>query len=288
MKSLYLRIYLTVVAVLLAFALVGGWLAQRQMEQEREQFETNQEERLQAMAVLLQRALPGAQAPAHEQALALRQWSQQLRLPLALEDAQGQRLATTGRFERLLEQHGSGALQNLPLSDGRRLLLLRPWRARGTQMLPPGWGGARGVHALVGLFLLLFVAVALGAYPVVRRLTRRLEALKLGVERLGAGDLSYRVEVDGRDEVAALARSFNDSAQRVASLLQAHQSLVANASHELRSPLARLKMALALRDAIAIETPKLDARSWQRNLNELDALLEELLLSARHGGGRAG
>ncbi|MBB5206420.1 signal transduction histidine kinase [Inhella inkyongensis] len=281
MKSLYLRIYLTVVAVLLAFALVGGWLAQRQMESEREQFETNQEERLQAMAVLLQRALPAADAPAHEQALALRQWSQQLRLPLALEDERGQRLASTGRFERLLDQHGPAALQVLPLSDGRRLLLLRPWRARGAQVLPfpPGWGGARGVHALILLFVLLFVAVALGAYPVVRRLTRRLEALKQGVERFGAGDLAHRVEVDGRDEVAALARSFNDSAQRVASLLQAHQSLVANASHELRSPLARLKMALALRDAQGPDA-KLDAE-LSRNLAELDALIEELLLSAR-------
>ena len=57
---------------------------------------------------------------------------------------------------------------------------------------------------------------SLGAYPVARRLTRRLERLKAGVEQLGEGDLSARVQVEGRDEVASLAESFNQSASRVA------------------------------------------------------------------------
>lgn len=278
MKSLYLRIYLTVVAVLLAFAVIGGWLAQRQLEREREQAEQGQEERLQAMADLLERALPPADAPAFEQGHALRRWALQLRLPLALESATGERLASTPRFDRRLEQGEGGPPKIITLSDGRRLLVLRPWRPRAglPPVVGPFWERA---HVLGLLFLLLFIGVALGAYPVVRRLTRRLETLKQGVERFGAGELQHRVAVDGKDEVAALAQSFNQSAERVSALVRAHQSLVANASHELRSPLARLKMALALRDETG-PNPRLDAEVT-RNLAELDGLIEELLMSAR-------
>ncbi|MBH9575783.1 HAMP domain-containing sensor histidine kinase [Inhella proteolytica] len=278
MKSLYLRIYLTVVAVLLAFALIGGWLAHRQIEREREQAEQAQDERLQAMADLLERALPPADAPAFEQAHALRRWSLQLRMPLALESATGERLASTPRFERRQELGEGSPPKVLTLSDGRRLLVLRPWRPRAG--LPPVFGPLfERAHVLGLLFVLLFIGVALGAYPVVRRLTRRLETLKRGVERFGAGELQHRVAVDGKDEVAALAQSFNQSAERVSALVRAHQSLVANASHELRSPLARLKMALALRDETG-PNPRLD-QEVARNLAELDGLIEELLMSAR-------
>src|SRR6266702_1777922 len=89
-------------------------------------------------------------------------------------------------------------------------------------------------------------AVGVGAYPVVRRLTSRLERLQAGVESLGAGELSARVRVEGHDEVAQLAESFNRAAGRIEELVGAHKSLLANASHELRTPLARIRMAVEL------------------------------------------
>jgi signal transduction histidine kinase len=134
---------------------------------------------------------------------------------------------------------------------------------------------------LAVMLLVLFVAVAAGAWPVVRRLTRRLEALQSGVEKFGAGDLQQRVDDRGRDEVAALASSFNRAAERIETLVHSHQSLLANASHELRSPLARLKMALAmLEDAAPAQRDKLRAEI-SVNIAELDALVEEVLLSSR-------
>jgi signal transduction histidine kinase len=134
---------------------------------------------------------------------------------------------------------------------------------------------------LAALLLVLFLAVAGGAYPVVRRLTRRLEALKQGVEAFGAGALGQRVAEDGRDEVAAVAASFNRTAARIEWLVRSHQSLLANASHELRSPLARLKMALAMLDeAPAAERPRLK-REIDPNTGELAALVAVVLLSSR-------
>jgi len=125
---------------------------------------------------------------------------------------------------------------------------------------------------------LLALAVGAGAYPVVRRLTRRLERLKSGVEALGQGDLSARVRVEGRDEVAALAASFNRSAEQIERLVGAHRTLLANASHELRSPLARIRMAIEMLGAEA--NPALRAEV-ARDIAELDALVDEILLASR-------
>ncbi|HEX6362861.1 MAG TPA: HAMP domain-containing sensor histidine kinase, partial [Albitalea sp.] len=117
--------------------------------------------------------------------------------------------------------------------------------------------------------------------PVVRHLTRRLQALQRGMELFGAGRLDHRVEVAGRDEVAAVAASFNAAAARIEALVRAHQSLLANASHELRSPLARMKMAVSmLEDAPPAQRERLK-REIDTNVAELDALVEEVLFASR-------
>ncbi len=86
---------------------------------------------------------------------------------------------------------------------------------------------------------------------------------------------------DGQDEVAAVGASFNRAATRIEALLRSHQSLLANASHELRSPLARLKMALAmLEDAAPAQRGAL-RKEIDTNIAELDALVEEVLLAGR-------
>src|SRR5437868_11353053 len=144
--------------------------------------------------------------------------------------------------------------------------------------LPPALQHGVGV-ALV--LLVLFVAVAIGAYPVVGALTRRLKALKQGMEAFGAGDLGQRVAVVGRDEVAAVATSFNEAAARIEVLVRSHQSLLANASHELRSPLARMKMAVSMIDHAGPEQPERLKREIDTNVGELDALVEEVLLASR-------
>ena len=87
---------------------------------------------------------------------------------------------------------------------------------------------------------------ALGAYPLVRRLTRRLERLPRTSRRSAAATSRARAPVEGRDEVAELARSFNRAAERIEGLVGAQRRLLASASHELRSPLARMRVALEL------------------------------------------
>ena len=160
--------------------------------------------------------------------------------------------------------------------DGQtlNLLLPRPKRPPGSSpwMRPPFGFGFGWMLGLVGL------AVALGAYPVMRRLTQRLEALQRGVERWGAGDLSARVNAEGTDEVAFLARRFNHAAERIETLMESHKSLLANASHELRSPLARIRMGLELMGTDAASPQR---KEISRSITELDQLIDEILLASR-------
>jgi signal transduction histidine kinase len=120
--------------------------------------------------------------------------------------------------------------------------------------------------------------VAIAAYPAVRRLTGRLERLQKNVDAWGEGRLSVRVAVEGRDEVGRLAASFNRAAERIETLVDAQKSLLANASHELRSPLARLRMAAEL---LQDGAPEPIRDEIARNIAELDQLIDELLLASR-------
>jgi signal transduction histidine kinase len=294
MNTLTLRIYLTVVAVLAFFAFASGFVFQRQIEQERTRVESAMSERMAAWGELIQRSLPGAEAPREDQAAALREWSQRLRFPLALDAENGERIGASESFLRR-QAEGGGRTLAIRREDGRTLWVMRPGpRPRegrpdgrpggpGTwppplPFVPPSW--QRGV-GLVVVLAVLFVAVAVGAWPVVRRLTRRLQALKQGMEVFGSGQLGHRVEVSGTDEVASVAASFNAAAARIEALVRAHQSLLANASHELRSPLARMKMAVSMiEDAPPSQRERLK-REIDTNIAELDALVEEVLLASR-------
>ncbi|MDQ3059031.1 MAG: ATP-binding protein [Pseudomonadota bacterium] len=159
--------------------------------------------------------------------------------------------------------------------DGQtlNLLLPRPKRPPGNPWMRPPFGFGFGwMIGLVGL------AVALGAYPIMRRLTLRLEALQRGVERWGSGDLSARVNAQGSDEIAFLAERFNHAAERIETLMDSHRSLLANASHELRSPLARIRMGLELLDPSGASPQR---REISRSITELDQLIDEILLASR-------
>ncbi len=123
------------------------------------------------------------------------------------------------------------------------------------------------------------LAVAVGVYPIIRRLTLRLEALQRSVQKFGEGDLSVRVPEQGQDEVADLARQFNAAAGRVEALVKSHKSLLANASHELRSPLTRIRMGLELMGGQQ-PSPAFRAEIL-RNIAELDQLVDEILLASR-------
>jgi len=173
--------------------------------------------------------------------------------------------------------YGSGPEFEVRMNDGQTVHMHLPRPPSSFWLRPPF--GFFWTLSLVG------IAVALATYPIIRKLTRRLERLQNGVEQWGEGDLSIRVSEAGQDEVAFLAKRFNNAAERIETLVKSHESLLAsqksllaNASHELRSPLTRIRMGLELMGAPSSPAFK---NEISRNIAELDQLIEEILLASR-------
>lgn len=192
---------------------------------------------------------------------------------VVLRNAQGEVIGQAQA--RTLRAAGQTIEFEVPTRDGEILFIQLPRPHRRVPLTSAPWWQPLD---FAWLLTLVALAVALGAYPVVRRLTKRLEALQQGVNRWGDGDLSLRLPVDGHDEVAFLAQRFNIAAERVEALLASHKSLLANASHELRSPLTRIRMGLELMGGQPSEELR---QEIARNIHELDLLIDEILLASR-------
>jgi len=260
MRRLYLRIYLAVLASLAVFALAAGALWHTLADPHGDEL----------TASVARNLLPPASAAGAEQQAALERLTRGARIDLALFAADGARLAAVGESVPPPEREGwqgvrGGGVWVTRLEDGRWLVARPPHHRRG-----PAFG--------LAVLALLLLAIGVGAYPVVRRLTKRLERLQAGVEALGAGTLSARVKVEGKDEVARLAESFNLAAARIETLIGAHKSMLASASHELRTPLARIRMTVELMKESA--DPRRRAELAQ-DIAELDALIDEILVASR-------
>ena len=259
---LYVRLWLAVVLAVFVLTLLVGWLLRFQAERLRA-------ERL-------------AEVPARE---------------VVLRNVQGDIIGSTSVKPVRVPGRGVEFHVQLPpgVQGGEQLAISLPSRPRPDGPGPAGPGGGarevrwwqltggpdRGASAPFGFALLLAAfagAVALGSYPVVRRLTQRLEGLQRGVERLGAGDLKSRVDESGHDEAAFLAKRFNRAADQIEALVQSQKTLLANASHELRSPLARIRMGLELMETSPSASLKTEL---SRSIAELDALIDEILLASR-------
>jgi signal transduction histidine kinase len=269
MQRLYLQFYVTILVVLAVF--VGAAVLLWRVADD----DNRTPQYLDVAAELTGALLPEINAPKPEQQRAIEALQRKLRFDLALYEPDGDMIAMAGkpppRFEPRRARTGwrrgpGGPNFTLQLPDGR-WLVAREVRERPN---PIFW-----IAAALGM---VAIAVAVAAFPVVRGLGRRLERLRAGVDRLGGGDLAARVKVEGRDEVAALAESFNRSAQRIEELMAAHRLLLANASHELRTPLARIAVAAALLGQNA--DPK-TRDSLKRDVAELDQLIEQILLASR-------
>ena len=274
MTRLALQIYVGFVLVLLIFFVITSiWFRA---------FESGEARRFmggaERIAALL---LPesGASLEAHQEAA--ERISEAARTGVVIFHANGKRLGEAGAFIPLpnferegfhFQRRGRGpGLATLRLEDGRWLVLRMPEGGRNP------WHGL----AVLGLGA---IALAAGAYPVARRIAGRIERLAASVDAWGAGDLAVRAQPEGKDEVAQLAERFNQAAERVETLVGAQRTLLASASHELRSPLARLRMAAEILAEGNLEDPdRLSAlrEQLQRDVAALDAGVEELLLVSR-------
>ncbi|MGA2495842.1 MAG: HAMP domain-containing sensor histidine kinase [Roseiarcus sp.] len=267
-RRLFWKVYLTLLASLLVAAFLMGafwWLIGE-----------NQRVRWGASHVQLDDwSIPGRDGPPGAVAAATKRLGDELGADISVYDAQGTLAASRGLpipLAAVADRVGPLAqIMRVDLPDGRAVL---------ARLRPAGLSPRLRILTIV---LIVVGGVGLAAFPITARLTRRLEDLRSGVEQWGAGALSLRVDGAGDDEVAVVARTFNASAAKVEELLASQKALLANASHELRSPLARLRLAIELWFA----NPNAEMQAEiVRNLAESDQLVEEILLASRldHAG----
>lgn len=274
-RRLYIQIYLTVLGTLVLVVLLAGLIWNMFA---RDRFNQDVFEIVGSLAYL---SLPAAEAPSIEQRMAVDRLSRELDIDITLFDSNRELIAASGipapqpraergrhrgRWKRQRRQHEW--LLHLP--DGR--WLVADVHRRGGP--PPLW-------RLLVFLGVIALGVGLGAYPLVRRLTRRLERLQRGVEKIGSGALGTRIEIAGRDEIAQLANSFNEAAEKIQSLLAGHRMLLANASHELRTPLSRIRMGVELLKDGDVERRE----ALNQDIAELDELIDEILLMSRLDAG---
>jgi signal transduction histidine kinase len=131
------------------------------------------------------------------------------------------------------------------------------------------------------LVVLTLVGIAIAAVGLGRSIARPLDRVAQAASRLGAGDLGARTGLRRNDEVGTVARAFDDMADRLVALLRAQTELVANVAHELRTPLARIRVALDLAAEGDLATARKSLAEIGEDLGELEGLVSDILVSAR-------
>ena len=151
------------------------------------------------------------------------------------------------------------------------------------------------LSAALNLFtgtLLLLIIMAGVLWLIAKTMTWRINQLSQQMVQLGDGDFSVRVNARGNDEIASLAHGFNQAAQKIEHLINANNLLLAHASHELRTPITRIRLQIEMMDMLAdimpVETKaKFDKRAQavNRDLSGLNDLVESILLVSRLDAG---
>jgi signal transduction histidine kinase len=266
-RQLFWQVYLTLIASLVAVTVLMAafsWVMGRGTRERAAAFQN----------YLMSRPFPERDNPPGIQSETIKSMSKDVGADLSVYAPNGLLIASSGDLVLLITANdplGLLPVFRMDLPDGRKFMIRRESDTRAS------------TQHLVAIAIIVAGGVGLAVFPIVARLTRRLEDLRMGVERWGNMTLSTRLDRAGDDEVGVVSRAFNEAAERVEALLDAQKVMLANASHELRSPLARLRMAAEL--FVQRPIPELQVEI-ARNLNELDQLVEEILLASRldHAG----
>ena len=317
MRNLYLRFFLTfwlsMVAVLACTVITTSWMANQRRDAEMERQDDLQR---QAQEQLMQEGVPG-----------LREWLQRQMALIAPDrlyvvDEQGRDLIPNrpvppfilGRVgRRPLPDSDRQAANNANRRDDRLLSkLVSPggesyFLSLSSARPPFGMFGPVETPYVWGVLALM--ASAIVCFLLARYLSAPIQLLRNATHSIAGGNLSTQVSKlmgSRKDELGALAVDFDAMAVRLRSLLDSHQQLLRDVSHELRSPLARLQIALGIAqrpgadlaqgfDRIEQEAQRLDeligeilslcrlddpARSMQIERVELDELLEPMVADA--------
>lgn len=138
--------------------------------------------------------------------------------------------------------------------------------------------------ALAGFAVMALIVAAAVGVLLARSMALPLAQLETAVDRFGNGDLGSRAGPDrGPAEIRSLAQQFNQMADRINELVVAQQRFVADASHQLRSPLTAMRLRIENLEATADETTTGSVSAVGRELQRLSRIVDGLLTLGRAG-----
>ncbi len=152
--------------------------------------------------------------------------------------------------------------------------------------------GVKAVHravrrTVIGLGLIGLLVLALGLLAgalIARQVTRPLRRLEDAVERIAGGDLTVNVPLEGSSEQQGLARAFNRMTERLARALRTQQDFVADASHQLRTPLTGLRLRLEEARAAGVSADAAtELAAGEHEIDRLAETVDELLVLSKAG-----
>jgi two-component system sensor histidine kinase CpxA len=196
-----------------------------------------------------------------------------------LTDERGRDLATgADRSELLTRNHTKPGPPRL--ADGRMIFIGPPRdrRYRFISVVQP-WFDRPNILPYYGAIVLV---IALMGWILAAHLAAPLRRLRRLVDQFGRGDLAIRSRSTRKDEIGELSRSFDEMAGRIETLLTAERRLLQDVSHELRSPLTRLDVAVDL--ATTSDEPGAYLERIRRDISRLAVLVNELLQLTRAEG----
>jgi signal transduction histidine kinase len=141
----------------------------------------------------------------------------------------------------------------------------------------------RDIAGLIGIGLMALGLALVFAWVLAETLARPLQRLAAAARRVEAGDLEARAEPEGSAEHREVAHAFNDMTERLGQVLEAQRQFVANASHQLRTPLTGLRLRLEAASLKAGPELAAELEAAEREVERLARLLTALLTLAREG-----
>ncbi|WP_351119007.1 sensor histidine kinase [Psychrobacter sp. SMN/5/1215-MNA-CIBAN-0208] len=229
-------------------------------------------------------------------------FDESLQAKMGLYDSQGRLLMQTDNSDLPLELPATPSLLTLifpSFSDTPPTQQAQVYSSTGytllyeSRLVPKKPALSAALNLFTGTLLLLMI-MAGALWWIARSMTWRINHMSQQMSQLGDGDFTVRVNSRGNDEIALLARGFNQAAQKIEHLIDANNLLLAHASHELRTPITRIRLQIEMMDMLAGSMPKdtkakfdKRAQAINRDLSGLNDLVESILLVSRLDAGHA-
>ncbi len=271
MSKLYLRLYLFAVAIMVTSSLIAsvvmGFVIRREGPPPEVLLRTSEEAQLMGRMLV---AMPGDDGPWLKKISELRNWDISIWRDGRLIKSWGEQQPSADEAKQIISRSTQRSnWVSVPIGEDQMLIHPRPFKPP-----PPPWDRALTPFSLTLLFLMLLLL------PFVQRIVRPFRNLLTSIRRVSVGNYEARLELPKGSEFQGLADEFNHMTDQIQKTLAQKQRLIADVSHELRSPLARLRLSLDLMEKRGNVPEKYYTKAVSE-VEYLDALIDDLLDASR-------